>query len=762
MHALPMFRRNRLRLMIFISRVAVFLKKYEKSLAILLAVCAVLGGVATYLALSSAPPLGRDPETITWLLTFDLIVLLALGTLVAQRVVGLYLGRRRGSGASHLHVRMVLLFSFLATAPAVLLVLFSMFFFQLGVQAWFSTEVRTAVTEAQAVAEAYLDEHRKIIRSDILALAGDIDRQSTVVYASPEDLRRFMDTQSFLRNFTEAVLFDGSGNVIGRGGVGLSFDPDIVPPGTLQSTQIQDAVIYTVAGRDEKIQAIARLNNVPDTYVYVARDVDPKVLSYVTASRNAAHNYTQLEGRRSDLQTQFFAVYLMVAMLLLFAAVWGGLYVAGQLVNPIDNLIDAAEQVRDGNLSTRVPEQQGLDEFDDLARTFNRMIIQLEQQRRELISANHKLDERRRFTETILGGVTSGVMAVDSRGHVRLANEPAVKILGFKHEALLRRSITEIIPDLKMPRDGEAASQQEISYIRRDQQRRHLLVRFASDVNDEGASGHVMTFDDITELQSVQRKSAWGDVARRVAHEIKNPLTPIQLSAERLRRRFLKDIPEADQSVFQQCIDTIIRHVGDIGRMVAEFASFARMPEPVMRDDDLAQLVHDMVTLHGATRSDVKVEVGGLLADRGRILPVLMDPQQMRQALTNLVLNAIESVGNRIATQPEPAGRVMIYAQARDGQYILSVFDNGLGFPSGVALERLTEPYVTFRDKGTGLGLAIVKKITEDHKGSLRLDGPDGVRDSAHWGAQGAVVSLILPIPLDQHDTVVQDTSYAA
>lgn len=750
---------HRSRLMGFFGSLTALISKYEKRTASVLAVASVVFGLLTYLALSSAPPFGQRPELISVLLTLDVIIVLLLGAMILHRMVGLWLGR--GQGASRLHMRMVAMFALLATAPAILLVIFSTFFFQMGVQSWFSSQVKTAVTEAQAVAEAYLEEHRKVIRADLVAMASDIDRQPGLMYADADDLTRFMDTQSFLRNFTETVIFNGSGRVTARGGVGLGFDSSSLPPGVLQSADFGDPVIFTTPDAEEKIHAVVKLNVASETYLYVNRSVDPLVLSYLSATRDASSNYANLEKRRGDVQFQFFAVYILVTLLLLVAAVWGGLFFAGQLVNPIENLIDAAEQVREGNLNTRVPEQQGMDEFDLLARAFNRMTAELEQQRRELITANHKLDERRRFTETILAGVTSGVMAVDAEGVIRLVNEPASRILALKTENILRQPLALVLPGLDLdellvggPSDTR---QEEVRYTRRDQQERSLLVRMAPD-----AGGAILTFDDITELQSAQRKSAWSDVARRVAHEIKNPLTPIQLSAERLRRKFLKDIPEGDRGIFQQCVDTIIRHVGDIGRMVNEFASFGRMPEPSMKPDDLGVLVRDIAAMHQNAKPGVKVSIAGAMTSSDP-LPILVDAAQMRQALTNLILNAAESVERRLEVQPDPAGEVRVYLQATESQYILSVLDNGMGFPKGVPLERLSEPYVTFREKGTGLGLAIVKKITEDHKGSMRLEGPDGVRAAAGWGeTTGALVSLILPIPLDQRAEVRENKTHAA
>lgn len=650
---------------------------------------------------------------------------------------------------------MVGLFALLATTPALLLVIFSTLFFQVGLQTWFSAPVREAVNEASAVATAYLDEHRKVIQADLLAMAGDIDRPSTLIYGDPDDLQHAMDTQSFLRNFSEAVLFDDRGRVIARGGIGMGFDPGEVPPGTLQTARLGDAVIYTNEENDEKIQAVAALPNSSGMYLYVSRAVDPKVLSYLSATRDATKNYQTLETRQGALQRQFIVVYLVVTLLLISLAVWAGLYVARKMVRPVDRMIVAAERVRLGDLNAQVPDDQGIDEFNELARSFNLMTHSLNIQRRDLIAANHQLDTRRHFIETILAGVSSGVMAVAPDKTIRSINGPGAQILALSADLVVGRSIHDVLPEWRSAVDFK---EHEIGYTRPDHQRRALLVRKTQEDGDVAGEDVILTFDDITELQSAQRKSAWADVARRVAHEIKNPLTPIQLSAERLRRRFLKQIPDADQAIFQQCVDTIIRHVADIGRMVGEFSQFARLPEPVLQIDDLTTLVCDLADLHGHNNHHVTIHCVGL----DRPYSILMDAGQLRQALTNLVLNAIESVGARALQTLEPAGLVRIELYQHQGQYILSVLDNGLGFPKGVAAERLSEPYVTFKEKGTGLGLAIVKKIVADHKGSLILGGAPGVRERCSWGDVGAVVSVVLPIPLEQNSALSENVTYAA
>ncbi len=610
--------------------------------------CATLAaGVFTYATLSSGTPIDRNPDRIAWVLAVDIVVLLALTATIVRQVVSVYLDQRRGAGASHLHMRMVAMFAILATLPSILMIVFTAFYFQLGVQSWFSDQIKGAVNNAQTVAEAYLDEHRQVIRADIIAAATDIERQADLIYADPGDLKRFLDTQSFLRNFNESVLFDVSGRVIARGGVGLTFDPSDLPPGIVSNATGNDPVVFTARSNDEKIRAIVQLPGFGNGYLYVNRSVDARVLSYVSETRDAASAYGTLEKRRSDVQFTFFAVYVAVSLLMLLSAVWAGLYYAGKMVAPIDRLMGAADSVRSGNLQTRLNPDQGLTEFDNLAVTFNRMTEELDRQRRE--------------------------------------------------------------------------------------------------------------------LQAAERKAAWSDVARRVAHEIKNPLTPIQLSAERLRRRFLKNIPEADQAVYTQCIDTIVRHVGDMGRMVSEFAGFARMPEPVAVRADLGDLIRDVVALHQSSRGHtLRMDLSGVIGDAGVQMPAMIDPGQLRQAMTNLVLNACESVIARVAQTPEPPGRVRVEGMVADGRYVIAVLDNGLGFPGHIALDRLGDPYVTSKEKGTGLGLAIVKKIIQDHHGSVKLGAMDDVRIRNNWGTGGAIVVITLPIPLDQNENLKNNISHAA
>lgn len=712
--------------------------------AFVLTLAAIASGIATYGALTEAPPFGNDPSTVIWLLNLDMIILLFLVTLIARRVVSLWSGHKRGAAGSRLHVRLVVAFSLLAAVPAIIMTVFAAFFLHFGVQSWFGERVSTAVRESQAVAEAYLDEHQQVIRADVLAMANDLNRQAHMLLINPDAFDRMMQTQSMLRNLSEAIIFNDDGQVIARAGLSSTLGPDTLPEYALTQADTGDVALMT-GGNDDRVRALVKLNNFVDTYLYVGRMVDPVVLSHLDDTRRAVQEYEALENQRSDMQIKITMIFVVVALLLLVAAIWTGLFFARQMVMPISDLINAANRVRAGDLSARVHDLNRRDEFDVLGRTFNRMTSQLQEQREELITANRQLDHRRRFTETVLAGVSSGVVGVTETGKINLANSSAADLLGAEAASLIGRHIAEIVPEIE-PLLAQAYSKSgrmissEIPFIAPDETRHTLLVRIAIEMIGEGDRGAVLTFDDITELQAAQRKAAWADVARRIAHEIKNPLTPIQLSAERLKRKYLKQITE-DPEIFSKCTDTIIHHVGDIGRMVNEFSAFARMPEPVMRRDVLMPHIRDMIVMRQQAHPDISFSVRG---EAGQI-PATFDSQQIRQAFTNIIQNAIDSIEAKGVD-----GKIDVFVSIRrpDDMIVIAVSDNGLGLPKDEDTARLTEPYVTHREKGTGLGLAIVKKIMEDHDGRVVLGTPDWLKTLDGWhDLGGATVSLTLPMP---------------
>ena len=716
-----------------------------RKFAIGLTACTVISGIATYAALTGMASMGANSRTVLILLTIDLILLLALSVVVIRRVVKVWVARKKGSAGSRLHVQLVALFGLVAITPAIVVAVFSLLFFGLGIESWFSDRVRTALEGANVVAESYLKEHQENIRNAIVAMADDINSEGAVLYANPTALNQTLVTQTTLRSLTEAVVFVGRGRVLAKSGSSLVLDFEMVPDWAIEAARDGRISILT-SERGDRVRALIRLDEVWDTFLYIGRYVDHNVLQHLEQTQRAVTAYKQLEGRRSGIQITFAMVFVVVGLMLLFSAVWVGLLFANRLARPISQMIAAAEKVRAGDLSARVDEKAGHDEIDTLGRAFNRMTSQLEGQRSELMGANRQLELRHRFTETVLAGVSAGVIGLDDKGCVNLPNRSASELLATDLEPFIGKSLKEAVPEMTrllnqvMERPGRLA-QGQIKLIRQGSSRT-LLVRIAAESGADKALGFVVTFDDVSDLLSAQRKAAWADVARRIAHEIKNPLTPIQLSAERLKRKYLKQITK-DPEAFTTCTETIIRQVGDIGRMVDEFSSFARMPQPVMERYDLLELCRQSIFLQKTAFPSIEFS----FQCDAETLEMNMDSRLMGQALTNLLKNAAESIESKAKDgggknkkggqkKDTPLGQVEVSVAPSDGLAEIIIEDDGYGFPEQ-SRETLTEPYVTTREKGTGLGLAIVKKIMEDHQGTLILE------DRSKGGAR---VRLILPL----------------
>jgi two-component system nitrogen regulation sensor histidine kinase NtrY len=704
--------------------------------ALTLMLGAVMAGAATYAALTADAPFG-DPQTVYLLLNIDLVVVLGLGLIVARRIVALWVQRRQGRAGARLHVKFVTWFSLVAVVPAILVALFSIGFFYLGVESWFSDRVRTAVDESVVVASAYLEEHKQAIRGDILAMASDLNS----VPIGTQEFQAMVAEQAFLRNLSDAMVFDGLLNVKARTGITFALGLDQPPLDAIDAVRRGNGEVQVMTSdQQDRVTALVKLYGYGDVYLYVARPIDPRVLAHINIAKDAAAKYAQAEGSRSSLQIQVWLMFIVVALLLLLAAVWLGLHFARQLVEPVSELIAAAEQVRAGDLSIRVREPDAADEVSILSRTFNRMTSQLGSQRAELVEANRQLDKRRRFTETVLAGVSAGVMGLDTDGNITLANRSAAEFIGIEPTLLAGRPLAEILPEILPILEQLGPTQTRLVQSQFDLRRpgvpnRTLLVRIAPEQQGKQVRGYVATFDDVTELLQAQRKAAWADVARRIAHEIKNPLTPIQLSAERLKRKYLKQI-HIDPETFVTCTDTIVRQVGDIGRMVDEFSAFARMPQPVMRRESLTDLVGQALFLQRQAHPKVRFET----IKPAEPIFAECDGRQISQAITNLLQNAIDAIDGRIAEADKnpPSGSIEVSLTVEEDRVSIAVSDNGKGLPV-IDRQQLTEPYITTRAKGTGLGLAIVKKIMEDHAGSLEM------RDNPGGGA-----CVVLSIPLHQ------------
>jgi two-component system nitrogen regulation sensor histidine kinase NtrY len=560
----------------------------------------------------------------------------------------------------------------------------------------------------------------------------DLSRAGTAFKQDHDKLVQFLTFQASVRGLAAVIVLDKDLNVVARADVRVRETFALPPRELLPGISDKEPQIVLLPDTNY-VAAVIKLQNFDDDYLYVTRLLDPRVVPQLQATRASVSEYAALEQRRLGVQIAFALMYTVIALTVMLSAVWIGLNFANRLVAPIRRLIGAANLVSTGNLYVRVPVRQSEGDLAQLGETFNRMTQELRTQRDDIMHARDVIDSRRRFTEAVLAGASAGVIGVDGAGHVSILNRSAEKLVGRSETEALGRPLTELIPELA---DTMAAAQagnpgQDQVTITRNGRERNLSVRVTSDGTSDADRGYVITLDDITELVTAQRTSAWADVARRIAHEIKNPLTPIQLSAERIRRKYGKVIT-TDREVFDQCTDTIVRQVDDIKRMVDEFSRFARMPKPVFAADDVADTVRQAVFLMRVGNADIDIDAD--IAEDP--MPARFDRRLLSQALTNLIKNATEAIA---AVPPEELGKgaIRVFASREGEDIVIDVVDNGIGLPKEKR-SRLLEPYVTTREKGTGLGLAIVGRIVEEHGGAIEL------RDASEKipGQRGALVRL--------------------
>lgn len=692
---------------------------------IALVVVALLCGAATYLLLSQrgAPFVITSSHRMTWLILMNIAPVLGLAMLVVRRLVLLLTNRRRGLVGAGLHLRLIGFFSLVAVIPTVLLAVFATLLFEFGLQFWFSDRVRTVLDNADQVAQAYVVENKDRIRDDILATRVDLDRDAISLLHNPSQFAEAVQWQAIARDYTEAVVFtlkDGAMDALVAIRRGADSGTRRLAEGDVARAQAGELVVLAGENSD-RVQAIVQLTRAPGYFLFVSRKTAPQVLEQVKRTEVAKSDYQSLLERRSSLQLRFTVILVIVSLLILFATIWAALALANRWVTPLGWLMRAAERVGKGDLATRVPIRGSPDELSRIARSFNRMAMQLESQTGALMATNAQMDERRRFTEAVLSGVSAGVLGVSAEGVVGLANVSAVNLLRVDDDRLIGRRLADISPELAAMLEAAREAAQDIAAgeVALERNQRTLMVQVRAQGGVDG--GYVLTFDDITEQLADQRRAAWSDVARRIAHEIKNPLTPIQLAAERLRRKYMPLI-EVDVQVFDNCTDTIIRQVSDLRRMVDEFSAFARMPRPDLKPERLRGVAEQSILLAEMANPQVRFTLMASDPD----LTMVCDRGQLAQVFTNLVKNSIEAIQAR----GEGAARGEIALSIADaGDAIrIRICDNGVGLPPTLR-ERLTEPYVTTRARGTGLGLAIVKKIVEDHNGRLTLE------DRAEGGA---------------------------
>ncbi len=709
-------------------------------LSLVLFVLIIISVVGTYTAITRAPePLDSDSNMVRFLTVCNLLLILGLTAIISHQLYRLWSSLRAGSAGSRLKTRIIIVFSIVTILPTVIVSGFAAILLNYGIQSWFDERVSTALKESVAVAEAYLEEHKATLRADAIAMAGDLERELHTAITNPVFFNNLVNGQTALRSLAEAIVLQGNDKIIGRSRLSFSLTFERLPQELFNRAGRGEVVVYE---NEDKIFAMVQIDEITDTYLLISRFVDAKVLTHMEQTTGAVSEYDQLKTKISGLQVQFSIAYVVVSLLLLMTMVWYGIIFASRLVVPLSRLIKATERVRAGDFSIRVDPGDNEDEGDEistLTRRFNRMTEQLQAQRRDLTLANRTVDARRRFTEAVLEGASAGVIALDPECKVTLYNRSVLQLLDLEDDSDFKGTpIQQIMPELAVllhqtEEDPEVLHQSDV-IINRPNRTLTLHVRITAQLQGNRIEGYIVTFDDISPLVSAQRRAAWSDVARRIAHEIKNPLTPIQLATERLRKKHLPP-QENDQATFNRYLDTISKHVGDIGSMVEEFVSFARMPQPKFQKENLLAIIQQSVFSAQTTYGDIEFNVECKEKD----VETICDERQMTQVFSNLLKNAAEAIQRRIEEQPEPKGIVEIALHVEEGECHITMRDNGPGFPPD-KIDRMMEPYVTTRAKGTGLGLAIVKKIIEDHQGSIEL---------ANREIGGALIKISFPIAID-------------
>ncbi|MDB5693201.1 MAG: hypothetical protein JWO81_2264 [Alphaproteobacteria bacterium] len=655
------------------------------------------------------------PQSVAALLVANLVPAMALMVLIARRVAMRRAARSPVGGRGRLHVRLVALFSAIASVPTLLVVVFASYLFQSGVEFWFSDRAQTVLTSAQDASAIYGREHSERIRLDVQVMGGDMVEKINEFGLNSRGFANNFFYQTAARQFNESaiVTLDRRGQIHRP----IEWNPDRRPiadqvPKPLL-VGLSAGQVYLYQSSKDRIEAIVRLDPQAAIYFYGGRYVSPNAMTALANARHAASDYQKTLQRARTLQFRFNAILLVISLLIVGIAIWIALTLADRLVRPVGQLVDAARKVTAGDLSARVPPSSAQDEVGTLGNAFNRMTRRLEEQTGALVGANAQLDSRRAFIEAVLSGVTAGVISVDKEGNIRLINSSAEALLKTDKQQAVGQKLTALAPELAAHLDSD--EREGIVQLASGGEPRTLAVKR---VKVEG--GFVLTFDDITEQLLDQRRAAWSDVARRIAHEIKNPLTPIQLAAERLQRRYGKEISN-DPATFEQLTGTIVRQVGDLRRMVDEFSSFARMPKPVFREEAIVEITRQALFLHEVAHPDIAFTL-----DAPEPSPVLVcDRRQLGQAITNIVKNGVEAIKQkRDEGRGDGEETIATIIREHGDRLIIEICDTGIGLPA--ERKRLTEPYMTTRTKGTGLGLAIVKKIVEEHFGGIEFEDRTG------------------------------------
>ncbi len=699
---------------------------------VLVVVALVFVSVSFVILMGFTPIIPTNVVVVQVMAINGVLVAALLGFLIKEGLQ-LYNARKKGRAAARLHIRIVGLFAIVAALPAIFVAVAAGITLDLGLDRWFEDRTRSIVDSSISVAQAYVNENGRGLQNTTLSMAALLDSARSLYNLDRTGFNNLMTRQARGRGLSQAKLLRRNGSLMLQADIPIDRALPGLPENILDAAE-DGTPVYIPPGRTNLVGSVVKLKEISGAYLYTIRVIDPTVMNSIQTMQELTADYKKLENNRVTLQLTFGLLYVGISFIVLLSAIWMGISVADRLVAPIRRLIAAADEVSAGNLEVQVETYQSEGDLRSLGNTFNNMTAELRSQRDEILKTQDQIDRRRRFIEAVLSGVSAGVIGVNPDGSVTVINRSANFIVG-EAKKTVGKPLGEVSPELAEVFEQAVASDKR-------EYRQQITMLFAGhertlniQVTVEGSRKHehsyVITIDDITNLVTAQRSSAWADVARRIAHEIKNPLTPIQLSAERLKRRFGKVI-EKDRDVFDQCTDTIVRQVSDIGRMVDEFSSFARMPKPTMVSGNLAEYVKEAVFLQKVSNPDIRFET-----DFGdQPIAGMFDPRLMTQVFTNIIKNATEAI-EAVPAEERGNGLITINGRKNSRQLIIDIIDNGKGLPPENR-QRLLEPYMTTRDKGTGLGLAIVGKILEDHGGRIELhDAPDSAR--------GAMMRIILP-----------------
>jgi len=695
---------------------------------------ALLSATATFLVLAGLTPIAPVHEVVVGLLLGNVVTGLLLLGIIGREVWKVVQARRRGRAGSRLHVQIVGLFAVIAAVPTVLVSVVASTTLDRGLDRFFSTRTRAMIEQSMIVANAYVTEHAEAIRGDLLAMAYDLGRAKSIFDSDRDQFQKIISAQAAGRGLSAAILLNPDGSAVDKAAATVDKKVVLPTPDLLAEVNETEPRVALIP-EDNHLAAVVKLRGYDDIYLYGARMLDPRVVAQLRATQESVGEFANLEARRLGIQIAFGLMFAIIALIVLLSSAWMGLDFANRLVAPIRRLIGAANVVSTGNLDIQVPVRRSEGDLARLGETFNKMTQELRTQHEDIVRARDLIDSRRRFTEAVLAGASAGVIGVNADGRISILNRSAERLTGRSEVEVLGLPLAQVAPELaeifEAARTGNQRLVQRQLAVTRDGQERNYSVRVTSEQATEAEHGYVITIDDITELVAAQRSSAWADIARRIAHEIKNPLTPIQLSAERLRRKYGKTISD-DPAVFEQCTETIVRQVDDIKRMVDEFSRFARMPKAVLADEDVADTVRQVVFLLRVAHPDIDIDV----ELETEAMPARFDRRLISQALTNIIKNATEAI-SAVPPTALGRGRIAVRAQHEGKDVVIDVIDNGIGLPKENRA-RLLEPYVTTREKGTGLGLAIVGRILEEHGGRLEL------RDASEKiaGARGAWMQL--------------------